>query len=101
MSKVIAIIDKPKDCQECVFGICKYSTRLTTRRKGYYCRLKKPKDRVVEEFDYDAEVHLSNCPLKEVPQKPDYPPINESSYVAGYNACIDEILKGSEQNGID
>lgn len=39
--------------------------------------------------------------LKEVPQKPDYPPINESSYVAGYNACIDKILEGSEQNEID
>ena len=41
------------------------------------------------------------CPLKELPKKPDYPPINESSFVAGYNSCIDEILKGSEENEID
>ena len=95
MSKVIAIIDRPKDCHNCMFGVYKYAN-LTEHRKGYYCRLKKPQDRVVEDFDYDEEVHLSNCPLKELPQKPDYPPINESSYVAGYNACIDEILGGAE-----
>lgn len=69
MSKVIAIMDKPKDCQKCVFGICQYSLPLSTRRKGYYCQLREPKDRVVEDFDYDEEVHLSNCPLREVPQK--------------------------------
>ena len=95
MSKVIAIIDKPKNCKECVFGFCKYALPLSNK-KAYYCQLKEPKDRVVEEFNYSEEVHLSNCPLKELPQKPDYPPINESSYVAGYNACIDEILEGSE-----
>ena len=101
MNKVIAIIDRPKDCQECVFGICKYSLPLSIHRKAYYCQLKEPKGRVAEDFDYDEEVHLSNCPLKELPQKPDYPPINESSYVAGYNACIDKILEGSEQNETD
>lgn len=98
MSKVIAIIEKPKDCHNCIFGIFEYACPVSTHRKAYSCRLKEPQDRVIEDFDYDEEVHLSNCPLKEVPQKPDYPPINESSYVAGYNACIDKILEGSEQN---
>lgn len=36
------------------------------------------------------------CPLNPMPEKPDYPPINENSYVAGYNACIDEILGDKE-----
>lgn len=62
--KVIAIMDKPANCQACVFGVCKYSLPLTTRRKGYYCQLKEPKDRAVEDFDYNEEIHLSNCPLK-------------------------------------
>lgn len=62
--KVIAIMNKPANCQVCVFGVCKYSLPLTTRRKGYYCQLKEPKARIVEDFDYNAEIHLSNCPLK-------------------------------------
>lgn len=98
MSKVIAIIDRPDNCQKCWFSACHYSLPLSTRRKGYSCKIQEPNKRVVEDFDYDAEVYLSSCPLKEVPKKPDYPPINESSYVAGWNACIDDILKGSEEN---
>lgn len=62
--KVIAIMNKPANCQVCVFGVCKYSLPLTTRRKGYYCQLKEPKARIVEDFDYNAEIHLSDCPLK-------------------------------------
>ena len=67
MEKVIAIIDKPINCEDCVFGICKYSLPLTTHRKGYYCQLIEP--RTVEDFDYNEEVHLSNCPLKPIPKE--------------------------------
>lgn len=63
MSKAIAIIDRPENCQKCWFSMCYYSLPLSTYRKGYSCRLKAEK--VVEDFDYDAEVHLQNCPLKE------------------------------------
>lgn len=61
--KLIAIIDKPKNCQNCVWGICKYSTPLSTNRKGYYCQLKEPKDRTIDDFAYEDELHLSDCPL--------------------------------------
>lgn len=103
MSKVIAIIDKPKNCQECVFGICKYSLPLSIHRKAYYCQLKEPKGRVVEDFDYDEEVHLSNCPLKEVPKQKDPNSLSDCLYfeALGYNACIYEILKGNEEDEID
>lgn len=113
MSKVIAIIDKPEDCQECKFGVCKYSLPLTTRSKGYYCQLQKPENRVVEGFAYDEEVHLQNCPLHNVPEKKEerYALIRRDpfgnvetygesiidSVAVGYNACIDEIMKGSEE----
>lgn len=60
--KVIVVMDKPKNCENCVFGICKYSTPLSTGRKGYYCNLKEPKDITVEDFFYTDEVHLENCP---------------------------------------
>lgn len=97
MSKVIAIMDKPKDCQECVFGVCKYSLPLSINRKSYYCQLKDSKGRVAEDFDYDAEVHLSNCPLKELPEKKESKDNNFLEIMnIGYNACIDDILEGSE-----
>lgn len=65
MSKVIAVMDKPTDCQQCAFGVCKYQLPLTSHRKGYLCQLLEPQDRVVQDFDYDEEVHLDNCPLKD------------------------------------
>lgn len=64
MSKVIAIMDKPKNCQSCVFGVCKYSLPLSKRRQGYYCQLQEEQNRVVEDFEYGEEVHLHNCPMK-------------------------------------
>lgn len=98
--KAIALIDKPKNCEECVFGICKYSLPLSTHRKAYYCQLKEPKGRVAEDFDCDEEVHLSNCPLKPMPQKKEYKSGIEPVYiydrVKGCNACIDEILGNKE-----
>lgn len=96
--KAIAIMDKPKNCEECVFGICKYSLPLSTHRKAYYCQLKEPKGRVAEDFDYDEEVHLSNCPLKPMPSKrsTEYDPARNPYITDGYNACIDEILGDKE-----
>lgn len=98
MSKVIAVIDKPKNCEVCPFGRCKYSLPLTTHRKGLYCQLREPQNRVVEDFHYDDEVHLQNCPLVEVPTE-----VSNSleKYAERYNACIDEIMKGSEENAFD
>lgn len=61
--KVIAIMDKPKDCQSCAWAVCKYATPLSTNRKGYYCQLKELKERNVEDFDVEDDVHLENCPL--------------------------------------
>ena len=97
MSKVIAIMEKPKNCDYCVFGVCKYSTPLSTHRKGYYCKLKKPEERVVEDFDFKAEVHLSNCPLKEIPEKVHHENYCDAGrYDKGYNDCVDKILGGAE-----
>ena len=94
MSKVIAVIDKPKDCRHCYFLVG------TSGKNEYFCSIKHSriliKDIPKERFKRDEEIHLKDCPLREVPQKPDYPPINEQSYVAGWNACIDEIMKGVE-----
>lgn len=59
--KVIAIMDRPEDCRRCVFGVCNYSTPLSTREEGYYCQLTN--DRTVYSFKFDEKVHIKNCPL--------------------------------------
>lgn len=94
MSKAILVIDMPKNCAECPL--------VEIHGDEYFC--------IPDDFNHylgdsyvkhSCEQRPNWCPLKEMPQKPDYPPINESSYVAGYNACIDKILEGSEQNETD
>lgn len=69
MSKVIAVIDKPQSCEVCYFGVCKYSTPLSSCRKGYYCQLQPHDKRTVADFDVGDEVHLANCPLVPMPDK--------------------------------
>ena len=92
MSKVIAIIDKPKNCEQCpcfkigmVYDLCK----LAIKAKTY-------KEKGIPDW----------CPLHEVPQKKQIEIVEEDydggyshGFTHGYNACIDEILKGAEENG--
>ncbi|MGN0348222.1 MAG: hypothetical protein ACI4DR_01665 [Roseburia sp.] len=96
MSKVIAIIENPDNCQSCVFGVCKYSLPLSEHTKGYYCQLLQPEERVVQDFDYDADVHLDNCPLRQVPEKREADPAIDNDIdwglAEGWNDCIDEIV---------
>lgn len=79
MGKAILILDMPKNC--------------------FHCKLQDWANCRIVKGCHTGDTRPDWCPLKEMPQKPDYPPIDESSFVAGYNACIDEILKGSEKNG--
>lgn len=79
MAKAMLIMEMPETCSDCC--VCDEYGYCGAKHKLCASRFTK-----VQEW----------CPLREVPQKPDYPPINENSYVAGYNACIDEILGGGE-----
>ena len=72
MNKSILVLDTPKSCYDCPVTECAADDMSITSRNA-------------------------DCPLKPVPEKPDYPPINSESYVAGYNACIDEILGKQEE----
>ena len=96
MEKVIAVLDKPENCQECVFGVCKYSLPLSLNRKGYYCKLLPRCKRAVQDFEYDADVHLDNCPLRKMPEKKqEEVPVaytHIGAYNDGWNACIDAII---------
>lgn len=84
MSKAILVMDMPKNCNECDVICTKYYSAL---HNGDIAVLTKP----------------NGCPLKELPQRkgllnqlPMYD--TDTHYEQGWNACIDEILKGSEEN---
>lgn len=96
MSKAVLVMDMPSSCMECLF--C---------RGLNVCRLKQclEKDGVLSVFTVDNQI-LNNskpdwCPLRELPKKK--PTIGKESdndilYMnAGYNACIDELLKGEAE----
>ena len=97
MSKAILVMDMPSSCSKCV----------AYESGGYNERL-EPYDGACYIAKHCMQGHKvtkgrpSWCPLRELPQK-----INEKDYTSlirigekkGWNACIDEIMKGSEENG--
>lgn len=81
MSKAILVMDMPSCCDECDVICTQYYTAI--------------KDKNFENY-----MKPNNCPLREVPQKKDYDYCDRSIWTherIGYNACIDEIMKGSEE----
>ena len=80
MDNAILVIDMPSKCGECKL------------RMGMICTpTLKDIDSVNAKMDW--------CPLREVPQKKDYYYCDRSIWAyerIGYNACIDEIMKGSD-----
>lgn len=81
MSKAILVMDMPKKCGECLLRMSMICTPTL-----------KDIDSVNAKMDW--------CPLREVPQKrsTEYNPARNPYITEGYNACIDEIMKGSEEN---
>lgn len=108
MSKSILILDTPENCLDCPLGIGYCSDEdgeevycnileCTTYQKGIY------EDEDEEELYNDKKPDW--CPLKNVPEKKDVeearknrPWSGEGDYRVGYNACIDEILRGGMGN---
>ena len=74
MSKAVLVMDIPKDCYE-----CKLQDWLT-------CRIAKKCNTSHSRPDW--------CPLRELPKKKSV--YTNGHYSDGYNACIDELLKGEE-----
>ena len=88
MSKSILVIDTPEDCFKCDL------------KDGYFCGKTK------HWIDEDCFPKPDWCPLKDVTKKTSVgievcignKTECVKSYVDGYNACIDEILKGANGN---
>lgn len=84
MSKSILVIDTPERCSMCEF------LKSTDEEYCYCGRLG---------FDYQVNEYMRSmpkgkpdwCPLRDLPEK--YYPVS-MNFESGFNACIDEILKG-------
>lgn len=91
MSKSILVIDTPEACCQCKFS----------GSDGDYCCLKE--DMVSDSNMISEEEYLNKkpdwCPLRDFPEKKSknkYHNSYERGKVYGFNACIDEILKGDD-----
>lgn len=98
MSKAILVVDMPQSCSKCKFAyefngynMCRLMIAL---KNGY---------EILPKSNFAIKRH-DKCPLKEVPDKFEIYGIRYKgknpvpSYRIGWNACIDEILKGCESD---
>lgn len=85
MAKAILVIDMPKNCGEC--SICASWQESAYSTREYWCP-------VMDNKDVEPNKKPDWCPLKELPEKKKY---DWQRYDKGYNACIGDILKGSEE----
>lgn len=98
MQKAVLILDMPKKCKKCRF-------KDTNHHLEDICLCKTEKDKDGGEYFkeiVDLKTKPDWCPLKPMPEKMHvcgkYPQEDKivPSYKIGYNACIDELLKGEE-----
>lgn len=84
--KAILVMDMPESCLKC--PLCSDADEC----------LVQDEDANFRASDSWEELRKS-CPLRELPEKKDYDYCDRSIWTherIGYNACIDEILGGSE-----
>lgn len=83
MSKSILVVDTPEMCIGCMFNDMQFCQAM--HEGGEFIK------------DEDLERKPDWCPLHEIPKKKEcnkYHNTYESGFVLGYNAAIDDILKG-------
>lgn len=96
MSKSILVIDTPENCEKCPFcrgwNVCKIMKYLNG-------------EKIISIYTVDHQIFEENkpdwCPLRGLPEKKEenkYHNSYEKGKVDGFNACIDEILKGDDEN---
>lgn len=91
MSKAILVVNMPKSCEQC---------RLHSFAGKDFDIICEAQGRT-QSYDVAYKSKPDWCPLREVPKKQSLNGgLSEFQMGArsGYNACIDEILKGSEEN---
>lgn len=89
MSKAVLVMDMPESCFGCNFLYCNADAGIDS------CQAMEV-SRIVDSETYERP---DWCPLRELPKKMEvcgkYPQPDriEPSYKAGWNACLDKILK--------
>lgn len=88
MSKAVLVMDMPRKCSDCQFYYETYD-----EDDDYVSKCEVLNDITIDGF-IDK---YSGCPLKPMPEKANHPDLCDGGrYDKGYNACIDELLKGEE-----
>ena len=98
MSKAALVMDMPESCDMCDFVDDEQPPRYG--EKTLYCGVPGMGEDVT---DY-IECRPESCPLRELPEKiPElksgYEDLRTSIRRVGWNACLDEILKESQNEG--
>ena len=87
MSKAVLVMDMPSSCTECPLG----KNMSNSIEVCIQCPLGECA------VDTETETIPDWCPLKPMPKKANHPDwCDGGRYDKGYNACIDELLKGEE-----
>lgn len=88
MAKGIIVVDDiPVICAECDYSSVK------NNGENLWCDVK-------QKFCYNAKPNW--CPIRPVLEKKnmaDAATLTDLGWISGYNACIEEILKGADGNG--
>lgn len=98
MAKAVLVMDMPKSCGECPF--CRGLNE---------CKVKKylVRDRLFTIFTVDAQImeggKPSWCPLRELPEKKErrIGEHGERMFRAGFNACLNEIMRQGMSDSVD
>lgn len=90
MSKAVLVMDMPSSCDMCDFvqedNMVGFMTCINPISEVYGCDVS----------DYIG-CRPDGCPLRELPEKKQRTLYSIGVWNKGYNACIDELLKGEEE----
>lgn len=99
MSKAILVMNMPENCEKCPFigfdndgePMCTYPFIASDGVKKFYRMCDDNYNRDRQDW----------CPLKEIPERKEIKDFSgslvASGFGAGWNACIDKIMAGSEE----
>lgn len=100
MSKAVLVMDMPSSCSKCKFMYEFYGVK-----KCQLLNILENGGKAIIPTDTLITDRKECCPLRELPEKTEVSDCGElcdmddwydSGYADGYNACIDELLKGEE-----
>lgn len=92
MIKAILVLEMPISCEKCILH------SFVGKDCDVVCQAKG----TTRSYDDAYNDKPDWCPLKQIPDKKEVQDVlylHSEYFDLGYNACIDEILKGAEENG--